>query len=43
MMRMIMQAKEFYIGFAVTAAIFYAIPVSPETRANSKYCNPAKH
>jgi hypothetical protein len=39
-MRMFMQAKEFYVGFAVTFAMFYSIPVSPETRAASKFCNP---
>jgi hypothetical protein len=28
-------AKEIYMGFAVTFAVFYAIPISAETRATS--------
>ena len=41
--KVFMPIKELIVGFAVTGAIFYSIPVSAETRANSKYYNGSSH
>eukprot|EP00052_Salpingoeca_macrocollata_P035771 m.15776 g.15776 ORF g.15776 m.15776 type:complete len:54 (+) comp8625_c0_seq1:160-321(+) len=35
--------REFVVGFAVSGMVFYSIPISKETRANSKYYNGGDH